>query len=110
MKTIETPRLKCEYEQHWYRNIGMPDIYPSELTGKELKNVRDLYAYSHDGVLQYYVIDKPKNHFVVNHFCYNANEHTYWQNVAIDFDTRKEAIDFIEKRIHYNVKRVPTHD
>lgn len=92
--------------------------YVTECSGLRnlgIKNVRDVYAYDYGKVYQYYIVDKPQGKFVVNHFVYSTGvadwiekkyikegkkptPKSYHQNVAIDFDTRKQANDYIIKQ------------
>ena len=87
---------------------------PDGIKNKNLENIRDIYAYYYKRgqAEQYYVVDKPKKKFIVNHFVFSTGvadwiekkyikegkkptPKSYHQNVAIDFDTRKEANEYI---------------
>ena len=92
---------------------------PEGIRNKDLKNVRDIYAYYYKKGQQeqYYVVDKPNKKFIVNHFVFSTGiadwiekkrikegskptPKSYHQNVAIDFDTRKEANKYIIKQFN----------
>ena|SRR3990167_10130278 len=90
---------------------------PKDIRSKKLENVRDIYAYYYKKgeAEQYYVVDKPNKKFIVNHFVFSTGvadwiekkyikegkkptPKKYHQNVAIDYNTRKEANAFIIKQ------------
>ena len=108
---MKTPQWKWKINYHKESFFD----YVTECSGLRnlgLKNVRDVYAYDYGDIYQYYIVDKPKNKFIVNHFVYSEGiadfiikqmkkrgekipAKKYWQNVAIDFDTRKKANEYI---------------
>lgn len=90
---------------------------PEGIRSNGLENVRDIYAYYYKKgqAEQYYVVDKPKKKFIVNHFVFSTGvadwiekkyikegkkptPKKYHQNVAIDYDTRREANTYIIKQ------------
>ena len=83
---------------------------------KGIQNLKKAYSYDYEGYPQFWVIDKPKKMFVVNHFCFTTGvadwieekyikegrkptPKSYQQNVAIDFKTLKEAEKFVLKEL-----------
>lgn len=99
-------------------NIRGSVSLPSDLQGLGLNDVKDLYIYEYKKHPQVWAVDKSKDgkKFIVNHFIFSTGiadwieknykkegktippKH-YWQNVAIDYDTRAEANAYIVKEL-----------
>jgi len=104
------------YEFH--ANTSTPQPILPQLPG--LRNIRDVWEYINaDGDKQFWVIDRPQQIFIVNHFCWTTGvadwieekrikegqpptPKKYHQNVAIGFETRAEAKKFVEKEFKNN--------
>jgi len=106
-----------QYKQHATK---YSILAPRCLNGLGLNEVRDIYAYNtKKSFTQFYVIDKSKGVYTLNHFVFSTGiagwiqkamkkrgekipERKYSQNVAIDYNTRKEANEEVFKSMKLN--------